>query len=361
MEVFQLSKKNFTVTSMYGDYSVRFESFASFKKTIDSNKFFFILDKDLKNIYGNLLSDLPIERTLIVDSREESKSFEQSSIFLKELLSKKIKKDNILVAIGGGVVQDITAFLSSIIFRGIDWIFVPTTLLSQCDSCIGSKTSINFQSYKNVLGNFYPPKKVIIDKNFLDSLPKSEIKSGIGEMTHYYFFEGSNFLEDIYNNYDDIISRKKDISPYIIESLRIKKRVIEVDEFDTGIRNHFQFGHTFGHAIENASNYQINHGQAVTLGMDISMFISQQKGLLNKADFITYHDLIAKNFPPFNLKFFDFELFYDSLKKDKKNVSNFLVCILIEKSGQLKKAKIEINNNLKDILKLYFAKFWGEK
>ena len=97
-----MSKKNFTVSSTYGDYTVRFESFTSFKKTIDSDKFFFIIDKDLKTIYGNLLSDLPIERTLIVNSSEESKSFEQSPIFLKELLSKKIKKDNTLVAIGGG-------------------------------------------------------------------------------------------------------------------------------------------------------------------------------------------------------------------------------------------------------------------
>jgi len=360
MEVFQLSKKNFTVSSTHGNYIVSFENFSSFKKTIDSDKFFFIIDEDLKNLYGNLFSALPIERTIIINSSEESKSFEQSSIFLKELLSKKIKKDNTLVAIGGGVIQDVTAFLSSIIFRGIDWIFVPTTLLSQCDSCIGSKTSINFQSYKNVLGNFYPPKKVIIDKTFLDSLPKSEIKSGIGEMTHYYFFEGSNFLEDIYNNYDDIVSRKKDISPYIMESLNIKKRVIEVDEFDTGIRNHFQFGHTFGHAIENASNYKINHGQAVTLGMDISMFVSQKKGMLSKVDFITYHNLIAKNFPSFNLKTFDFDLFYNSLKKDKKNIGNFLICVLIEKSGELKKAKIEINNNLKDMLYLYFDKFWKE-
>ena len=361
MEVFQLSKMNFTVSSSYGDYSVIFESFTSFKKSIDLDNFFFIVDKDLKSIYSHLLSDLPIEKTIIIDSTEESKSFEQSSIFLKELLSKKIKKNNTLVAIGGGVVQDVTAFLSSIMFRGIDWIFVPTTLLAQCDSCIGSKTSINFQSYKNVLGNFYPPQKVIIDKIFLDSLPRSEIKSGIGEMTHYYFFEGSNFLEDIYNNYDEIVSRKKDITPYIMESLSIKKRVIEVDEFDTGIRNHFQFGHTFGHAIENASNYTINHGQAVTLGMDISMFVSQKKEILSKVDFITYHNLIAKNFPSFNLKNFDFNLFYDSLKRDKKNIGNFLICVLIEKSGELKKAKIEINNNLKDMLYLYFHEFWKEK
>lgn len=360
MEVFQLSKTNFTVSSSFGDYSVIFESFASFKKTIDSDNFFFIIDKDLKSIYNHLLSGLPTEKTIIIDSTEESKSFEQSSIFLKELLSKKVKKNNTLVAIGGGVVQDVTAFLSSIMFRGIDWIFVPTTLLAQCDSCIGSKTSINFQSYKNVLGNFYPPKKVIIDKTFLDSLPKSEIKSGIGEMTHYYFFEGSSFLEDIYNNYDDIVSRKKDITPYIMESLSIKKKVIEVDEFDTGIRNHFQFGHTFGHAIENASNYQINHGQAVTLGMDISMFISHQNGLLNEADFFAYHNLISKNFPIMDFENFDFELFYDSLKKDKKNIENFLVCVLIEKSGALKKSKIKINNELKNMLHLYFDKFRQE-
>ena len=266
-------------------------------------------------------------------------------------------KDYTLIAIGGGTLQDLTAFLASIIYRGIEWNFIPTTLLAQCDSCIGSKTSINFQSYKNVLGNFYPPKKVIIDIEFLESLPSVEIKSGIGEMTHYFYFENSIFLKEIFANYDKLITRKKSILPFIKESLRIKKNVIEIDEFDTGIRNNFQFGHTFGHAIETATNYQINHGQAVTLGMGISMYISMKEKLMTKSDFLFNHQLISKNFPEFNFDSFDFNSFYDALIKDKKNIENYVVCILIEKPGILKKSMINIDNNLKGNLRKYFEEY----
>jgi len=348
--------KNFNVKSTFGNYSVCYDTFNNIKNEIISNDPFFIIDKRLKKIYNHLFSEISDERILFIDSDENAKSFERCSSYLEDLLSRKIKKNSTLIAIGGGVIQDITGFMSSIIFRGIDWIFIPTTLLAQCDSCIGSKTSINFQSYKNVLGNFYPPKKVIIDSSFLSTLPFEDIKSGIGEMTHYFFFSNSNFLKPMYDKYEKLLERSDDITPFIDESLKIKKSVIEIDEFDQGIRNKFQFGHTFGHAIENATKYKINHGQAVTIGMDIAMFLSVEKKIMKESDYKFYNKMISKNFP-YLPKDFDFESFYKALKRDKKNIENFLVCILICKPGELVKTQIAIDNQLKKTLKKYFKQF----
>ena len=354
---FQLSNECFEVKSTFGNYLVDFSSHKEFLDNTDHAKTILVIDKTIYKSFQSSFTSFLEKNILVIDSSEKSKSFEYSTTILNELLKKKIKKDYTLIAIGGGTLQDLTAFAASIIYRGIEWNFIPTTLLAQCDSCIGSKTSINFRSYKNVLGNFYPPKKVIIDIKFLESLPSVEIKSGIGEMTHYFYFEDSVFLREIFANYDELVTKKQSILPFIKESLRIKKNVIEIDEFDTGIRNNFQFGHTFGHAIETATNYQINHGQAVTIGMGISMYISMKEKLMSKSDFLLNHQLISKNFPEFNFNSFDFNSFYDALIKDKKNIENYVVCILIEKPGLLKKSMIEINSNLKGNLQKYFEEY----
>ena len=354
---FQLSNECFEVKSTFGNYLVDFSSHKEFLENTNHEKTILVIDKTIYKSFQSSFTSFLEKNILVIDSSEKSKSFEYSTTILNELLKKKIKKDYTLIAIGGGTLQDLTAFAASIIYRGIEWNFIPTTLLAQCDSCIGSKTSINFQSYKNVLGNFYPPKKVIIDIKFLESLPSIEIKSGIGEMTHYFYFEDSIFLREIFANYDALVTKKQSILPFIKESLRIKKNVIEIDEFDTGVRNNFQFGHTFGHAIETATNYQINHGQAVTIGMGISMYISMKEKLMSESDFLLNHKLISKNFPEFNFNSFDFNSFYDALIKDKKNIENYVVCILIEKPGLLKKSMIEINSNLKDNLQKYFEEY----
>ncbi len=356
MEVLQLSD-NFSVTSSFGDYNVKFQNFDIFLNSLDMNKAFLIIDKFIFEFYHSFFSNIPENRIIIIDSSEKTKSFEYSSELLNDLINKKVKKDNILIAIGGGTLQDITAFVSSIIFRGIKWSFIPTSLLAQCDSCIGSKTSINFKKFKNVLGNFYPPQNVIIDDRFINSLPDDELKSGIGEMAHYYYFDNSPFLQSIFLNHNKIISREESLLPYIKESLRIKKSVIEIDEFDKDIRNKFQFGHTFGHAIETATRYFINHGQAVTLGMSISMFISMKKNIMSSELFKENHKLISINFPKFEFHKFDFKLFFEALKKSKNNIENYLVCILIEKPGYLKKSSISIDDDLEKILKEYFLEF----
>lgn len=259
-----------SIKSRFRNYEVIFiNDFAETIKQTYIENTFFIIDKELAELYKDAINDISSKYgVLFIEAIEENKTLDYCQTVIETLMEKNIRKDSMLIAIGGGITQDITAFVSSILYRGIGWIFYPTTLLAQADSCIGSKASINFGGYKNLLGGFYPPSQIYIDLGFLETLPADEIKSGIGEILHFYLISGSRLSEELMNKYDELIVSPKKLKPFIVESLNIKKRVVEIDEFDRNERNLFNYGHTFGHAIETVSGYGVNHGQAVTMGME---------------------------------------------------------------------------------------------
>ena len=130
--------------------------------------------------------------TIGLEAREDQKSYEGLIPVIQELINSGFRKNHRLIGIGGGIIQDITAFIASIMYRGVSWLFFPTTLLAQGDSCIGSKTSINFSEFKNQVGGFYPPNKILINTGFLDTLSKGDLQSGLGEMSHYFVVAGKN-------------------------------------------------------------------------------------------------------------------------------------------------------------------------
>lgn len=342
----------FLVKSIFRDYGVEFvDNFADRLKDFAANGAFFVIDAKVFDSYRQRIEGIvPSERMLLVEATEPHKTLEYSSQVIKTLIEKKIRKNTVLVAIGGGIIQDITAFVGSIFLRGIEWVFFPTTLLAQADSCIGSKTSINFSGYKNILGNFYPPSKVFIDLEFLGSLSESDIKSGIGEMLHYYFVAGSPSAKTIAEEYDQLFADRKRLHKYIRESLRIKKEVIERDEFDKGERNLFNYGHTFGHAIETLTDYAVSHGQAVTLGMDIANYISWQRGLIDQATFNDMHGILMKNMPAFEITQDQLAKYMDALARDKKNIDSELVCILTEGPGRMKKVHLPLDARLSQLI-----------
>ena len=268
---------------------------SSIFRDISSNSFL-IVDEALIEIYPFIKEYWNKEFIISIEACEHSKTLNQSAIVIKKLVESGFKRNMTLIALGGGVIQDLTSFVSSIIFRGVNWIFIPTTLLSQADSCIGSKTSINFNETKNILGTFYPPKKVFTFLSFLESLNSEEIKSGIGEILHYYFVDNSSLINEIRDQYDDLIKNRKLIEKHIFESLSIKKKMIEIDEFDRGPRAIFNYGHTFGHALEVISEFKVSHGQAVTRGMDLANFISLKNNFITYRKFEYYRSILEKNF-----------------------------------------------------------------
>jgi len=345
------------IKSLFRSYNVYFvEDFTQPLKELIEQHAFFIVDAAVWALYKEKLKGLiPSGRLLIVEANEINKSLDQCREIIETLVARQVRRNEKIVAIGGGVIQDITAFSASITYRGLEWYFFPTTLLAQADSCIGSKTSINLGDKKNLIGNFYPPSRIFIDPAFLNSLSIGDIKSGIGEIIHYYVYAADNLLNDLIRDYARIIRDRSILVKYIRESLMIKKSVIENDEFDRGERNKFNYGHTFGHALESITDYAIKHGQAVTVGMDMANYISVKMGFMKPE---TYQDIRTKlfiNFPEYSWKTIDIDRYFNFLTKDKKNVGNNVGCILAKDYGILFKEQLPVNDQFRELIKAYFS------
>ncbi|TQE84051.1 AroB-related putative sugar phosphate phospholyase (cyclizing) [Leptospira noguchii] len=317
---------------------------------------FLVVDSKIYSMYlkDKVDSALIDVRLFLIDAEEENKNLASSEKLIAKLVANGVKRNSQVVAIGGGITQDIVCFTASILFRGVPWIFVPTTVLAQADSCIGGKSSINFQNVKNLIGTFNPPDKIYIDSIFLGSLTEEDIKSGIGEMYHYYIHSDSDLIAELHSKRDRILSDRSLLLPFIYESLSIKKRVIEVDEFDRGERRKFNYGHTFGHAIEALTNYRINHGQAVTIGMDLANFLSCRLGLLSDKGYQSLRVLLKANFPNYRFLKFSIDEYCKLLQKDKKNTNANLTCILSRGIGELEVYEMELNSKNRDLISEYF-------
>ncbi len=346
----------FTVNSIFREYHAEFiEDFTVPLRTEIDKKAFLIIDSNVFDVYKIRLEPLLSDgRFIFIEPIEYNKTIDKCKEVIETLVERKIRRNEKLIAIGGGVIQDITAFTASITYRGLEWDFIPTTLLAQADSCIGSKTSINLGDKKNLIGNFYPPSNIYIDTSFLESLSVEEIKSGIGEMLHFYLYSGSPFFKRIINNYQGVISNRRTLLEYMKESLEIKKRVIEIDEFDRNERIKFNYGHTFGHALESLTGYEIRHGQAVTVGMDLANYISVELGLMKRDIFNKLHSMLAVNFPVFDWRRYGIESYFAFLSKDKKNLGANLGCILSEGPGVLIKKQIPFDDGFKSLVRIYF-------
>ncbi len=344
------------IKSIFRNYQVSFiEDFTSILTELADQGPFFIIDSLVLDVYGDRITTaVPKGRFLVIEANERNKSFDSCRGVIETLVEKRVRRDEKLVAIGGGIIQDITAFSASIIYRGMDWIFFPTTLLAQSDSCIGSKTSINLDDKKNLIGNFYPPAAVFIDMVFLSSLGVDDIKSGIGEMLHYYFYAESPFFNKMIKNYNALIRNREMLSEYIRESLVIKKGVIEIDEFDRAERNKFNYGHTFGHALESVTEYSIKHGQAVTVGMDLANYVSLRIGFMEPNIFHDLHAKLFLNFPVFDWQDIALDRYCNLLTKDKKNVGGNIGCILASKPGALFKKQLPLDDAFRGVIRDYF-------
>lgn len=342
--------RKINISSKFRNYEVEFISDIQLSLKKENEETIFIIDKFINSkIKLN-------KKKIVIQSSELKKNFSNLQTIIQKLLNLKISRDTKIICIGGGVVQDITSFLSSIIFRGIDWYFYPTTIISQCDSCIGGKTSINFNGFKNLIGNFYPPKKIKIDTKILRYLKSREILSGLGEMSHYYFLSKKKYAFFFGNLYR--VPKNKDIlKKFIYQSLEIKKKFIEKDEFDTGKRLILNFGHTFGHAIEKTTNFKVPHGIAVAHGIQIALFFSNKLGLLKKSKFLLMNNDIKKITDLSPLKKINLNLFIKNLDKDKKHSKKNYRFILTRGIGQMTVYQISKKTNIKKILEEFFGNY----
>jgi 3-dehydroquinate synthase len=319
-----------TIQSQKGPYSVHFEQEfpGTIQSLVDQNSFF-IVDENIARIYHEKLRPiLASSNTILIEATEFKKSLNEVGRVIDRLVVGNVRRNQLLVAVGGGITQDMTCFISSILLRGIPWAFIPTTLLSQADSCIGSKSSINTDGAKNILGTFNPQSNIYIWRDFLMSLKREEIISGIGEIIKVHAIASIDAFDELAHDYDRMLVDSTMLTEYTKRALQIKQKFIEIDEFDQGIRNIFNYGHSFGHAIEAATHFSIPHGVAVTMGMDMANFIAYKRGLISEKDLERMHRLLKKNYSLFCKVKIPIDPLLAALMKDKKNVANQLRLIL---------------------------------
>jgi len=311
---------------------------------LDSRRYVLIVDKNVLPATKELF--LSPHLSIYVEISEETKTLNTVQSILENLADARITKSDLIVAVGGGALQDLVTLVASLYMRGIDWIYVPTTLMSMLDSCIGGKSSINIGTHKNVVGNFFPPHQVYIETNYLKTLELVDIAAGISEGVKICFasrIETAQNFQELINAWQTSTDEQT-ILQAIFLSLRTKKWFVEVDEFDKKERKLLNFGHSFGHALESATNFAIPHGIGVFVGMEAAIHYSGSALACNGlSEFIVNQvQPVSQNFPKFD---FNSTQFLKAIKSDKKNTNTHQVLILPDSKGALSEAKIEIHED----------------
>jgi 3-dehydroquinate synthase len=329
----------------------------------DDGNICIVVDKNVRVMWNEIFDDLNIP-IFVLESNEENKTLLKAAEIIEWMRSVGMTKDGCLYAFGGGVVQDLATFVSSSYMRGIRWNYFPTTLLGMVDSCIGGKSSINVGGYKNIAGNFFPPDKIYIDDEFCQTLHKNEIIAGLVEGVKItYADSGKSFKEFLSYQIKNPKNFSKDsLSSLIGLTLKTKKIFVEADEFDGGIRQHLNFGHTVGHAIEASTNYRITHGVAVGVGMLAEIEISRHFGLRDDLvershDLIRYLRVILNQVDNLreNLKGISADVALSKFKADKKHTSDEYSLIMLDEQGFLRKTKVEKTIHNDEIIKNCFS------
>lgn len=275
------------IKSNIRDYEVHFTEGAEFLRGFDRfPQRCLVVDENVWRIYGeSLLRDIaPAEDVIMLPISEERKNLESVRFLYDRLTGRAAKRNMTLISIGGGITQDVTGFAASTLYRGINWVFVPTTLLAQADSCIGSKTSLNYEGFKNLIGTFYPPSEVYIHTGFLATQADADFFSGLGEVVKLHLLGGAGRAREVAELLPAITRREGGaLLAGVRNSLEIKQSFIAEDEFDTGRRNLLNYGHCFGHALESVSDFAVPHGQAVVAGMLLANLVARERGLLPRS------------------------------------------------------------------------------
>ncbi len=312
------------------------------------------IKKQLKNYYIYTKEFLPSENL---------KSFKHVNFLAENLLEKNFNRNDVIVAAGGGIIGDFAGFVASILKRGVNFINLPSTLLSQVDSSIGGKTGINSRRGKNLIGSFYQPKLVIAELSFLKSLPRRELICGFGEILKYSLIRDQSFFKWLQKNSKNILKGKNFtiLKHAIVRSCKNKIYFISADEKETGKRMLLNFGHTFAHAIEAASNFskRINHGEAVLIGMLLATKLSVRKKICSNLTLKQIKEIYKVNSLPSALhKHFpkkDFNKIVNYMVNDKKNNDDKINLILLRrigkttKPGDIKMSLSQMKNIIKKI------------
>ena len=357
---------DFSINTSSGSYQVLIGK-GLLGQHIASEQAVWFVDETVSKLYEQLLPKVHLQQHAI----ESKKSLDSVALVIEQMRDFGATRQSHLIAVGGGIVQDIATLSASCYMRGIAWTYCPTTLLSMVDSCIGGKSSINVGPYKNIAGNFFPPQRVIIDPQFCETLSEEQVCEGLCEAVKICYAES----DATFQSYLSLVKAAshpltgEQLANIVRLSLQTTKKFIEVDEFDQGVRLLLNFGHTFGHAIEGASNYTISHGNAVGLGMLAARYFSTQLGLCPKvlpvADILNLHirELLGKiNTIEPALHSMRAEDAMQRFQSDKKHTKDAYNLILFDGHGRLQRVtlqktdlvQVKIFNTFKHLIENYY-------
>jgi 3-dehydroquinate synthase len=296
-----------------------------------------LTDSNVYRIYQKQIDAASFLKVIQLPPGEETKSFAFLQQVWDHMVELKLDRKSLLVLIGGGVIGDLGGFAAATYMRGIDFVQIPTTLLSQVDSSVGGKTGINHPHGKNLLGAFYQPKAVYIDPNVLKTLPVNEFKSGLGEVVKFGVIRDESFFEYLRENASDILALKNEaLIKIIAKCCSIKAEVVGADEKENGVRAILNYGHSAAHGLENVCQYKgVLHGQAVAFGMDVEMCIAAHRGLVLEKDFARQRALLDALQLGFYVPPFEMEKYLSAITMDKKNTNDRLSFVLPTRIGEV--------------------------
>lgn len=317
--------------------------------SVENKRLCIVTDSNVDKLYGEELLSLLEGKCLkvvkyVFPAGEEHKTLDTVKNLYKFLIEEGFDRKDMLLALGGGVVGDLTGYTAATYLRGVDYIQIPTTLLAQCDSSIGGKTGVDFDGYKNMVGAFKMPRLVYMNLSVLKTLDERQFFSGFAEVMKHGIIKDAIFYEWLLENMYEICERDLDtLEEMIMRSCSVKKLVVEKDPLEQGDRALLNLGHTIGHAIEKAKNFELYHGECVALGIIAAAFISWKKELLSMDEYYEIRDMFVPFYLPISVDNIDPKEILHLTKADKKMEAGTIKFVLLKKIG-----KAVINSSVTD-------------
>ena len=331
--------KTFCIQTQSGLSSIHVgEKLKNLEQYLPSSQVIIITDENIKKYYHKDFPDVPV---ITIGTGEGIKTLATIEFILKKLIHYSCDRSSFIVGIGGGIVCDIAGFAASVFLRGVNFGFVSTSLLSQVDASVGGKNGVNLDSYKNMVGVFNQPEFVICDIELLNTLPDVQISNGLAEIVKHALIFDKELFDFIEQYKEKALNLDYDtIFKLVSDSVKIKSKIVQLDEKESGERKKLNFGHTIGHAIEKID--QTSHGSAVSMGMVAAAKFSQKKGFIANGDVLRISSLLTELNLPVMLDY-DADNIINAAARDKKKQGSNLFYVFLEKIGKARVEKISIN------------------
>jgi 3-dehydroquinate synthase len=327
-----------TIASSQGDYAVEpFADVTSLAAAVAALPApFVIVDERVASLYGDAFAAFAHAPRHVLTATEAEKTLHGVERALLALQAAGGSKRTTIVAIGGGITQDVATLSAHLWYRGVPYVYVPTTLLAMADSCIGAKCAVNLGAFKNQLGTFQSPRRVLVCERFADTLADDDVRSGYGEIVKLALIDSAAAFAKVRGDVTAGGFRSASMSAHVRASLETKRRIIEIDEHERDLRRILNFGHTFGHALEAVTNNAVPHGIAVAWGLDVANFVAWRRGLLARAVYDEVHAFVAQCFAFRGAGPYDAAAIFAAMARDKKAAGGSVALILARGLGDVR-------------------------